>query len=245
MRLRNLVIAASAIMAVGPLALVAAADATTPHGPIATVLVANNPADASYNLIGAGVSGAFTLDSVVDWTVSCSSGGSVGGVVRAGTTGIDPAAAFTLDVFTPVCSSFLAGSTASMDFVAGCDIDIVMNDSKVHDGNGITLRTDTGGTSGSDPNYVTGTAYMSSGGVPCVRYTTSTGCALWITGYITVQFHEADSGGNYQNLKFVGGGLEIAGAPYAPTGCMGLVNAYDDLTNVDITTKIRVNNATW
>ncbi|QWF24137.1 hypothetical protein KM427_10845 [Nocardioides sp. LMS-CY] len=245
MNLPRLAIATGALAAAGTLALAPAALGLAP-GPIATVLVANQNTNTSYDLEGVLTNGDFTLETAFgDANLTCSSG-SAGGLVRGGTTGIDPAAAFTFDELGFACDSFIPGTSATMDIVPGCDIDVVMNDDLVHDGDGITVRTDTGGTSSSTPNYVSGTAYMSNGGVPCLVYTISNGCTIRIKGYVTAQFHEAaSSGGGYQDLKLVGGGLEVAGTPYAPTGCLGMVNPGDDLKNLDFTLKVRVVAGTW
>lgn len=244
MRFRNHAMTIAAVVAAGALVLSAAAPASAVT-PIDRVLVGNNAANTSYGFSGGPVlPSGFTLETTYgDGDVGCY-GGTAGGLVRGGTTGIDPAPAFTLDELSTDCS-FIPGTVDTVDFVAGCDIDVVMNDDNVHDGDGVTVRTDTGGTSSSNPNYVSGTAFMSSGGVPCVSYTMSFGCTFWIKGYVTVQFHEGTmnvNGVGHQALKFVGGGLEVAGAPYAPTpACAAIgITPGNDIKSMDFTVAMRV-----
>ncbi|QWF24141.1 hypothetical protein KM427_10865 [Nocardioides sp. LMS-CY] len=235
MRFRKLLAVVGAATVAGVLAPIPPADATTPLA-IGQVLVGGSAADTGYDLDGVLEEAGVHMQTLFgNGELGCV-GGTAAGRVNGGTTGVRPAPAFTFDELSLDCDSFIPGTTVDMD-LSGCDVEVTMDDHDVHAGLG-----DTG------PGSVAGLADLTgSGGEPCVRVTTNSGCTLWIGGAVDAEFHEAATpvdGVDHQELRLVGTGLTVAGGAQAPTGCLGIVSAGAGL-DLDVTFDVRVSGATF
>jgi hypothetical protein len=192
MLLRKLLTTTGAIVAAGIMALTP----SVAHAAVTTIEVDGVAApNGNITYVGMLRSGGLTLGG---YGLSCA-GGTVGGVVKRGTGGLDPNPAFVFSALNLSCTSALGAVTLTFT----CPLGIVMS------------NTNTVNVGKTDTN-ITGVAEITNGaGTNCVRATFTIGCTIDISGSIAVSFDETvrtTSGIDYQDLSFSGGGATTKSA---------------------------------
>jgi hypothetical protein len=201
MHVRKLLTTAGAVVASGIIALAP----TAAHAAVTTIVV-DGVAAPNGNITYDGImkSGGATFGA---YSLGCTSG-SVGGVVKRGTGGLDPNPAFVFSSLNLACGSGIGPATVSLT----CPLGIVMS------------NTNTVNVGKTDTN-ITGVAEITNGaGTDCVRATFAFGtCKIDFGGSVAVSFDETVTtvgGVDYQQLTLSGGGATTKNA----TGfCLALV----------------------
>lgn len=195
MRLRKLLLATSAIVAAGGMAIAPSAMAS----PNTVTVGANTTGDHTINLTMRSASVVIKIYGVTTY-ITCSAGSALG-VAHAG-TGLDHWA--TITSISMACSSIFPGTTVTMSATCGIDLDAA-----------------SGYTSGVADSAVIGKARFTNG-TDCVSVSISSGCTFTIGSYSTISFNENATtigGVNYQYLTLSGATPTV----HNVTGCVGSV----------------------
>jgi hypothetical protein len=223
MHLRKFLLAGSMLTAAA-LALIPAAQATTPHGPIAKVAVGGSTSTANYAVTATLQPGAsVTLDVYgTPTTLACTSGGSATGTVHAGNPAPNPVMNFSS--LTLACDSVVPGLYAVITVPANGCANITKSDAEVHTGyvDSGPITSPRGNYDDVELNFNLPAGCNATATIPGV------GCTITFTGSTRALFDETKTASPHtQQIRLTGSGLWVH---YAPLPCLGAVNAYDQVT---------------
>jgi hypothetical protein len=219
MRLRKILIAGSAIAAAAALALIPAAQASTPGGNVGSIRVGTNTTGNHPVTLGLKSGTSVTMNVFGTPTkFTCSAGGATG-TAHAGSPAPNPAINFTGLSIT--CDSFIANQTVTITVPTnGCVNWTWSAAALVHDG-----LTDTG-PKGGKFQEVLGALNLPTG---CDATASAGPCTITIGGSTTANFDEDKNpgAGVTQNLNLKGNGLVVRSASFL---CLGSVSVGSALT---------------
>jgi hypothetical protein len=218
MRLRKILIAGSAIAAAAALALVPAAQATTPGGNVGSIRVGANTT-GNHPVTGTLKSGiSVTMNVYGSPTKFTCSSGTLAGVVHAGSPA--PSPAFTFTTLSLTCDSFIPDTIVTITLPgSGCANWTWSASALVHDG-----LSDLG-PKGGKFQEVLGVFNLFTG---CYVTMTAGPCTVTIGGSTTSNFYEAKSSTvATQGLNLKSSGLTVKSASFL---CLGAVSAGSALT---------------